>query len=166
MAASSAGILLYRRTAGELEVLLAHPGGPFWSKKDEGTWSVPKGEYEEDAVPLAAAEREFEEELGSPPPPGPRLALGELRQPSGKRVSVWAVEGDFDVEHTHSNTFQLDWPPKSGAVVDFPEVDRAAWMTLPVARTRILRGQLGFLDRLERALDDGGPVAMGDNVPR
>jgi predicted NUDIX family NTP pyrophosphohydrolase len=154
MALPSAGLLLYRQRAGELEVLLVHPGGPFWSKKDVGSWSVPKGEYEADENPLSAAEREFKEELGSPPPPGSRISLGELRQPSGKRVSLWAVEGDFNVEETHSNTFELEWPPKSGTMVEFPEVDRAAWMTLPLARSRILSGQRDFLDRLAGALDE------------
>lgn len=152
----SAGLLAYRFDGGgDCQVLLAHPGGPLWAKKDDGAWSVPKGEYdpvtESDA--LHAAEREFAEEIGQPPPPGPRTALGELRQPSGKRVAVWAVEGDVDVSIVTSNTFEMEWPPRSGRRQSFPEVDRAEWCSLAVARRKLTKGQAPFIDRLCEALD-------------
>lgn len=156
MTLQSAGLLLYRAGAlADLEVLLVHPGGPFWSKKDVGAWSIPKGEYLSGEDPLRAAEREFQEELGSPPPTSDRLNLGEIRQPGGKRVTVWASEGDFDVDGTASNTFEVELPRGSGRFVSFPEVDRAAWMPLAEAEMKILKGQRGFLDRLVSAL---GPV--------
>ena len=149
----SAGLLVYRRTGGELEVLLVHPGGPFWAKKDDGAWSVPKGEYEPDEDPLEVALREFEEEIGSAPPdPTDAPSLGELRQPSGKVVRAWAVEGDLDVSEIRSNTFEMEWPPRTGRTQEFPEVDRAGWFGLEEARRRLLRGQVGFLDRLEELL--------------
>jgi len=149
MAATSAGLLLYRRTAdGDLEVLLAHPGGPFWARKDDGAWSVPKGEYGPDEDPLQTAHREFEEELGLPAPDGPTVALGEIRQSGGKRVTVWAREADLDVAGAESNTFELEWPRGSGTVKEFPEVDRVAWMAVPVARAKLLKSQVPFLDRL------------------
>ena len=158
MGVRSAGLLLYRRRHdGGLEVLLAHPGGPFWARKDEGAWSVPKGVYEEDEDPLAAAWREFGEEIGRPPP-GPAsdaVFLGEVRQPGGKRVSVWALEGDLDATEATSNTFEIEWPKGSGTVRAFPEVDRVEWMPLPRARTKLLRGQTPFLDALSIALGDG-----------
>jgi predicted NUDIX family NTP pyrophosphohydrolase len=149
----SAGLLLYRfDSEGELHVLVVHPGGPFWAKKDDGAWSLPKGEYELGEEPLTVAEREFEEELGRPPPSGPRRDLGELDQSSAKRVHAWAIKGDLDTEHIVSNTFDIEWPPKSGTIVSFPEVDRAAWFSLPEARIKLLSGQVGFLDRLVGAL--------------
>jgi predicted NUDIX family NTP pyrophosphohydrolase len=149
----SAGLLLYRFNGeAEIEVLLVHPGGPFWAKKDDGAWSLPKGEYEVGEEPLTVAEREFEEELGHPPPSGARRDLGELDQSSAKRVHAWAIEGDLDADHTVSNTFEIEWPPKSGAMVSFPEVDRAGWFTLPEARIKLLSGQVEFLDRLGIAL--------------
>jgi predicted NUDIX family NTP pyrophosphohydrolase len=156
----SAGILLYRRSGGALELLLVHPGGPFWARKDEGAWSIPKGEYEETQDPQAAALREFEEELGSAlPAPGSSGAtalteLGTVRQPGGKIVTAWAAEGDLDAERIVSNTFELEWPPRSGTTREFPEVDRAAWFAAEEARTKILRGQLPFIDALEAALAD------------
>jgi predicted NUDIX family NTP pyrophosphohydrolase len=148
----SAGLLVYRRDAG-IEVLLVHPGGPFWARKDDGAWSVPKGEYEPSEDPLEVALREFEEELGAEPPdPAGALPLGELRQPSGKVVSAWAVEGDLDVSDVRSNMFEMEWPPRSGRTQEFPEVDRAGWFSPDQARRKLLRGQVGFLDRLAEQL--------------
>jgi predicted NUDIX family NTP pyrophosphohydrolase len=152
----SAGLLLYRRAA-DPEVLLVHPGGPFWKKKDEGAWSIPKGEYEPDEDPLEVALREFGEELGiAPPDPAGAVPIGELRQPSGKRVVAWALEGDADVEDVRSNTFEMEWPPRSGRMQEFPEVDRAGWFDLDEARRKLLRGQLGFLARLTELLEADG----------
>lgn len=151
MPKTSAGLLLVRETSGTLEVLLVHPGGPFWSRKDEGAWSIPKGELEEGEDPLAVARREFEEETGAPAP-GEAVPLGSLRQSGGKVVHAWAVRGDFDPQLLRSNTFLLEWPPKSGRMQEFPEVDRAGWFPLDVAKRKILRGQAGFLDRLQGRL--------------
>jgi predicted NUDIX family NTP pyrophosphohydrolase len=151
---TSAGLLVYRRGDAGIEVLLVHPGGPYWAKRDEGAWSVPKGEFEPGEDPLEVAVREFAEEIGSDPPdPATAVSLGELRQPSGKVVSTWAVEGDLDVSESRSNTFEMEWPPRSGRTREFPEVDRAAWFDLPAARRKLLRGQVGFLDRLEERLE-------------
>jgi predicted NUDIX family NTP pyrophosphohydrolase len=144
----SAGLLLHRDGADGPEVLIAHMGGPFWARKDDGGWSIPKGEYDDGDDPLAAAEREFAEELGAPAPPGARVDLGEVRQSSGKRVRVWAVRGDFDATGITSNTFEIEWPPRSGRMQAFPEVDRAAWFGLDEARRKLVRGQVAFLDRL------------------
>jgi predicted NUDIX family NTP pyrophosphohydrolase len=143
----SAGIVLYRKNSGRLEVFLVHPGGPFWKNKDLGAWSIPKGEYEFGEDPLAAARREFEEETGHPLPEGKLLPLSGLRQPSGKIVSAWAIEGDCSVE-IRSNLFSLEWPPKSGKHVDVPEVDRAGWFEIADARAKLIAGQHGFLDQL------------------
>jgi predicted NUDIX family NTP pyrophosphohydrolase len=149
----SAWLLVYRRTAGGVEVLLVHPGGPFWAKKDDAAWSVPKGEYGAGEDPLEVALREFEEELGSAPPdPTDARSLGELRQPSGKVVTAWAVEGDVEVRDVRSNTFEMEWPPRSGRTQEFPEVDRAGWFEPDEARRKLLRGQVGFVDRLEELL--------------
>ncbi|HYA68186.1 MAG TPA: NUDIX domain-containing protein [Acidimicrobiales bacterium] len=149
----SAGLLVFRRTADEVvEVLISHPGGPLWAKKDLAAWSIPKGEYGEDEDPAEAADREFSEEIGKPAPPGARRDLGELRQPGGKRVRVWAVEGDLDVSSIRSNTFEMQWPPGSRRMIRFPEIDRAAWVTLDVAREKLHRGQVGFIDRLDELL--------------
>ena len=148
----SAGVLLYRTGRGVVEVLIAHPGGPFWARKDEGAWSIPKGEYEVDEDPAVAARREFLEELGSPAPEGELIDLGEVRQKSGKLVRAWALAGDFDTSTVHSNTFPLEWPPRSGRVREVPEVDRAEWFTLEQARERINPGQIPLLERLERAM--------------
>lgn len=150
--ARSAGILLHRRHAGVLEVLLVHPGGPYWVKRDAGVWSVPKGEYDADEEPLAAARREFAEELGSPPPAGEPVDLGEIRQKSGKRVRAWALAGDLDSDRVQSNLFTLEWPPRSGRQQEFPEVDRAQWFGLIEARTKINPAQAALLDRLESSL--------------
>lgn len=148
MARLSAGLLLYRRGPGGVEVLLVHPGGPFWARRDAGAWSVPKGEHGADEDPRAAAEREFAEELGQPAPPGPRRALGALRQAGGKVVEAWAVAGDFDAAAVVSNTFEMEWPRRSGRIQRFPEVDRAAWYPLGEARHKLLASQRPFLDRL------------------
>jgi predicted NUDIX family NTP pyrophosphohydrolase len=148
----SAGLLLYRLRDGRPEVLIGHMGGPFWTRKDEGAWSIPKGEYGDDEEPLAAARREFEEELGSPPPEGEPLALGEVRQSSRKLVVAWAVEGDFDASEIQSNTFEMEWPPRSGRSRPFPEIDRAEWVDLPTARRRLVKGQVALIDELERVL--------------
>jgi predicted NUDIX family NTP pyrophosphohydrolase len=147
MAKRSAGILLYRRTP-ELEVLLVHPGGPFWAKKDLGAWSIPKGEHDEGEDAQACARREFEEELGSPPTPAELEDLGTVRQKAGKVVQAWALEGDLDAAAVRSNTFSMQWPPRSGQLRDFPEVDRAEWFSLQEARKRINPAQAAFLDRL------------------
>ena len=147
MAKRSAGLLLFKRRDGKVQVFLVHPGGPFWRKKDAGAWSIPKGEYEEGEDPLAAAKREFEEETGIKPQ-GKFIALGEIKQPGGKVVSAWAFEGDCSPKEIQSNTFSMEWPPKSGHKREFPEVDRADWFALDDARRRIVKGQIGFLDRL------------------
>lgn len=150
----SAGLLVYRRSDRGLEVLLVHPGGPYWAKKDEGAWSIPKGEYEPDEDPLQVALREFEEEIGrTPADPSEAVSLGELRQPSGKVVRAWGVAGEVDVSDVQSNTFEMEWPPRSGRTQEFPEVDRAGWFGLEEARRKLLRGQLGFIDRLSELLD-------------
>ena len=142
----------FAERAPGVEVLLVHPGGPFWAKKDLGAWSIPKGEYAEGEAPLAVAVRELEEETGARPL-GEFLPLGELVQPGRKIVAAWALEGDFDVDALKSNTFELEWPPKTGRKQSFPEVDRAAWFSVAEARRKILPGQSGFIDRLLAALD-------------
>ena len=149
----SAGVLLFRKTGSVLEVLLAHPGGPFWKNKNDGAWSIPKGEYGENEDPLAAAKREFAEETGLTPS-GKFLPLGEIRQPGGKVVTAWAVEGDFDATTLRSNTFSIPWPPGSGKLQEFPEIDRAEWFPLEVARRKILQGQAEVLDRLIQYLPE------------
>jgi predicted NUDIX family NTP pyrophosphohydrolase len=148
----SAGILLYRERSGAPEVLLVHPGGPFWERKNLGVWSIPKGEYEDGEEPLACALREFEEELGSPPPTVTPSDLGETRQAGGKLVRAWALEGDLDPTTMRSNTFTLEWPPRSGVRREFPEVDRAEWFPLAEAGRRINPAQAVFLDRLRELL--------------
>lgn len=157
MPKESAGILWYRRRGEGLEVLLVHPGGPYWAKKDDGAWSIPKGELDAGEEPLAAAQREFEEETGlrisEVRSSGDFLALGSIRQPGGKVVHAWAAAGDCDPETIRSNTFSIEWPPRSGMRQDFPEVDRAAWLGLDDARRKILRGQAELLDRLLEALE-------------
>jgi predicted NUDIX family NTP pyrophosphohydrolase len=147
MAKRSSGILLFRRIT-ELEVLLVHPGGPFWAKKDLGAWSIPKGEHDDTEEALAAAQREFEEETGAKPNPGELVDLGSVRQKSGKVVQAWALEGDLDADAIRSNTFTIQWPPRSGRQSEFPEVDRAAWFGIEEARERINPAQAAFLDRL------------------
>lgn len=147
MPKQAAGILLYRRGPAGLQVLLAHPGGPLWSRKDAGSWTLPKGQFTEGELPLDAAKREFEEEMGSPPG-GAFQPLGTVKQPSGKVIHAWAAESEFDISTVKSNLFSLEWPPKSGRIGEFPEVDRAEWFSIPDARVKILKGQAPFLDRL------------------
>jgi predicted NUDIX family NTP pyrophosphohydrolase len=151
MAQRSAGILLYRRRRGGIEVLLVHPGGPFWAGKDEGVWSIPKGLYEAGEDPLAAARREFAEETGAEVE-GEALALGSFRQSSVKIVDAWAIEGEFDPAMLRSNTFILEWPPRSGRMREVPEVDRAGWFTPEEAARKILKGQRPILQALLRNL--------------
>jgi predicted NUDIX family NTP pyrophosphohydrolase len=154
VAKRSAGILLFRGRGPALRLLLVHPGGPFWAKKDLGAWSIPKGESEEGEDALAVARREFEEELGSQAPAGEVIDLGELVQPSRKVVTAFAIEGDFDASRLASNLFEMEWPPKSGRVQSFPEVDRAQWFTVEEARENILPGQRPFIDRLLERLGE------------
>jgi predicted NUDIX family NTP pyrophosphohydrolase len=155
VARRSAGLLLHRRTHGVLEVLIAHMGGPYWARKDEGAWSIPKGELEEGEEPLAVARREFGEELGRPAPDGPVVELGEFRQSGGKRVLVFTQEADFDPSAIESNEFEMEWPRGSGVMRRFPEVDRAEWVTLDRARARLIRGQVPALDALVRSVGEG-----------
>ncbi len=143
----SAGVLMYRYRNGELEVFLVHPGGPFWAKKDLGSWSIPKGEYEDGEEPPGAAAREFQEETGFAVK-GSLHELGVVKQAGGKVIAAWCFEGDADPADLLSNTFQLEWPPRSGSTMEFPEVDRGGWFSLAAARERILRGQAPFLDML------------------
>ncbi len=153
MPARSAGLLVYRILGDHaLEVLLVHPGGPFWAKKEQGAWSIPKGEHGPGDEPLNAAEREFREEVGQEPPEGPRMSLGVVTQTGGKQVTAWAVEGDIDAAGGTSNTFELEWPRGSGVVRTYPEVDRVEWTSLATARVRLLEGQRPLLDRLLHAL--------------
>ena len=149
-APTSAGLLVFRERDGELEVLLAHMGGPFWARKDAGAWTVPKGELEDGEVAAAAARREFAEELGHEPPDGPLTDLGEIRQRGGKRVIAFALAGDFDPAQLRPGTFDLEWPPRSGRVQAFPEIDRVAWFDLETARAKIVPAQAELLDRLVR----------------
>ena len=148
MPKTSAALLLFRHAADGLEVLIAHMGGPFWARKDAGAWSIPKGEYAGDEEPLAAARREFAEEMGSPPPDGEPVALGTVKQSGGKSVTTFAVEGDFDLAGFRSNTFEMEWPRGSGRLQEFPEVDRAEWMPVAVAREKLVKGQVPVLDAL------------------
>lgn len=152
MAKQSAGILVYRSRNNGLEVLIVHPGGPFWAKKDQGAWSIPKGEFEgEDG--LEAAKREFQEELGAAPPPGNYQELGTVQNKSGKIIHAWVVEGDLDIRAIKSNVFTLEWPPKSGKEQEFPEVDKAAWVSLEVASQKLNAAQVEFIERLADKLN-------------
>jgi len=148
----SAGILLYRVREGSVEVLLVHPGGPFWARKDLGAWSIPKGEYEQGEDPLAVALREFEEETGQEPPRAGLLELGAIRQRGGKILTAWAVGGDLDPAAIASNTFTMEWPPRSGDRREFPEVDRAGWFDPETARGKLLAAQAELVERLLAAL--------------
>ncbi len=147
----SAGLLLFRRRDGDTQVLLGHPGGPFWKRKDSGAWSIPKGLISPGESPLSAARREFAEETGHHPQ-GELIPLGEARQPGGKVVYAWAVQDDWDTAKLQSNTFEMEWPPRSGRRQSFPEIDRAAWFTIADARGKILKGQALFIDRLLQTL--------------
>lgn len=154
MTRRSAGLLLWRRTpTGAVEVLIGHPGGPYFTKRDDGCWSVPKGEYESGEDALAAAYREFAEEVGLAPPEGDPVLLGEARQSSGKINTVFALEGDLDVRRARSNLFALEWPPRSGRFRDFPELDRVAWVDLGTARGKVWASQRVFVDRLRRLVE-------------
>lgn len=154
----SAGLLLYRRrTNSGIEVLLAHPGGPVWAKRDAGAWTVPKGEFHDGEEALAVARREFDEETGHPAPDGDPIELGEIRQKGGKLVEAWALEGDLDPATSHSNTFPLEWPPRSGRWITIPEIDRVEWFAPDEARRRLKDTQIPFIDRLIEALDDRTP---------
>jgi len=144
----SAGLLPYRKRDGVLEVMLVHMGGPFWARKDDGAWSIPKGEYEPPEEAVAAARREFTEELGLPVPPGELLDLGSAKQSGGKVVTVWALAGELDPDSIEPGTFELEWPPRSGRREQFPEIDRAAWFDLDTAATKLVAGQRPFLGRL------------------
>ena len=151
----SAGLLLYRRTAaGDVELLLAHPGGPLWAKRDAGVWTVPKGEFHDGEEAWSVARREFEEETGHPAPDGDPIELGEIRQKGGKLVEAWALEGDLDPAAAHSNTFPFQWPPRSGKWITIPEIDRVEWFAPDEARQRIKDTQIPFIDRLLDALDE------------
>lgn len=154
----SAGLLLYRIVDGAVEVLIGHPGGPFWARKDDGAWSIPKGEYTEGEDPWAVAQREFEEELGKTPPAGLRIEFAPVKQPSGKVITVFVVRGDLDLEGTVSNTFALEWPKGSGNVREYPEIDRVGWFSVAQARSKLLKGQRPLLDRLVAALEDDEPA--------
>lgn len=148
----SGGILVFRRTSGQVEVLIGHMGGPFWARKDTAAWSIPKGEIDEDEQPLAAARREFAEELGLAPPAGDPIDLGEVRQSGGKLVSVWAIEGDLDPADVVPGTFQVEWPPRSGQLREFPELDRVEWLDVDTAADKLVTAQRVFLDRLTASL--------------
>jgi predicted NUDIX family NTP pyrophosphohydrolase len=147
MSKHSAGILLFRFGNEKLEVMLVHPGGPFWAKKDDGAWSIPKGLLEEHENPLDTAKREFKEETGFEVD-GEFIDLGELKQPSKKIVHVWALEKDLDVTNIVSNTFTLEWPKNSGKIQEYPEIDKAGWFDIELAKKKILKGQIGFIDKL------------------
>ncbi|EHI10889.1 NUDIX domain-containing protein [Mycolicibacterium thermoresistibile] len=144
----SAGLLVYRIVDGVVEVLICHPGGPYWASKDAGVWSIPKGEYEPDEDPWAVARREFIEEVGKQPPSGPAVRFDPVRQPSGKIVTAFAVRGDVDLEGAVSNTFEMEWPKGSGQIREFPEIDRVGWFPVAVAREKLVKGQRPLLDRL------------------
>jgi predicted NUDIX family NTP pyrophosphohydrolase len=148
VAQRSAGILLYRVAGGAPEVLLVHPGGPYWARKDAGAWSIPKGEHEDGEDPQSCALREFEEETGVELPPGELAELGSVKQKSGKVVTAWAAEGDLDADAVTSNTFTMEWPPRSGTTAEFPEIDRAGWFEIETAREKLVPAQTEFLDRL------------------
>lgn len=158
MTKQSAGLLMYRKRGETLQVLLVHPGGPFWDKKDIGSWSMPKGEFSQDEDALKAARREFEEETGFLPT-GNFIRVGAIKQPSGKLIHAWAFEGDLDAKKIKSNTFSVEWPPQSGKQQEFPEVDRAEWFTIETAREKIIKGQVEFLDELLRVLESDPPEA-------
>jgi len=144
----SAGVLLHRVCDGVVEVLIGHPGGPFWARKDDGAWSIPKGEYEPGDDPWEAARREFAEELGAALPPGEPIAFEPVKQPSGKVLTVFAVAADLDISAARSNTFTMEWPRGSGRMQEFPELDRVAWVPVALARRKLLKGHVVFLDRL------------------
>ncbi|MGZ8814820.1 MAG: NUDIX domain-containing protein [Mycobacterium sp.] len=151
--------MLYRIADGDLEVLIGHPGGPFWARKDDGAWSIPKGEYTEDEDPWTVAQREFCEELGKSAPEGPRIDFEPVKQPTGKVITAFAVRGDLELEGTLSNTFELEWPKGSGKVREFPEIDRVGWFPVAEARSKLLKGQRPLLDHLISAVGGDEPGA-------
>lgn len=163
----SAGIMLYKRGSSGVEVLLVHPGGPFWANKDLGSWSIPKGLFEEGERPIEAATREFAEEIGSPAPRGNYIDLGETKLSSEKVLHAYALEFDFNLEKFHSNMFEMEWPPKSGKKQEFPENDRAAWVPLGVARQKLVKGQAPLVEKLAELLgerlDNSGPSASSQS---
>ncbi len=162
----SAGILLYRITAAAVvQVLIGHMGGPFWEKKDKGAWSIPKGEYDPDEGAFKAALREFEEELGLPPPEGDFVELGSVKQASGKVLTVWTLQADFDATKAVSNMFDMEWPRGSGQVKSYPEIDRAAWFDLSIAREKVVKGNVEFLDRLMQKLHAVDPALLEGGMP-
>ena len=165
MSKQSAGLLLFRKVATHIEVLLVHPGGPYWATKDEDAWSIPKGEFDQNEDPLDAARREFTEETGFTPS-GEVIPLETVRQPNGKFIHAWAIEGNFDPAKLQSNTFSLEWPPKSGRLEQFPEVDRAAWFLMRAAKQMILKGQEPFLKHLNEMLGQTGPPSVDDSSAR
>jgi predicted NUDIX family NTP pyrophosphohydrolase len=152
MPKQSAGLLLFRRKNGNVEVMVVHPGGPFWARKDQGAWSVPKGEFEEGEEPFKAAQREFGEELGRAAPEGEPIELGSIKIKTGKTIYAWAIEADFDPSNIISNTFEMEWPPKSGKTQQFPEIDKAEWFALDTAASKMHQGQAAFLERLAEHL--------------
>jgi predicted NUDIX family NTP pyrophosphohydrolase len=163
MKAHSAGLVVYRMSSGQPEVLLAHMGAPWWAKKDVGAWTIPKGLAEEGEDPLVTAKREFSEELGLAAPEGQFLELGDVEQHNRKTVTAWAVEADMDISNIKSNTFKAEWPPRSGKTQDFPEIDRAAWFSLPEAAQKCVRGQAGLFERLANHLHvPFGPEELPD----
>ncbi len=163
MGKSSAGILVYRHRGSKVEVLLVHPGGPFWAKKDIHSWSIPKGEFEESENSFTAASREFEEEIGQLPPKNEPQDLGSIKSGS-KTVYIWAIEGDLDADHPKSNTFEMEWPPKSGKMQEFPEVDKAGWFDLNTAMAKLHKGQGDFIIRLSEKLGIQFP-STGEESP-
>jgi predicted NUDIX family NTP pyrophosphohydrolase len=154
----SAGLLLYRVIDGVVEVLIGHPGGPFWARKDKGAWSIPKGEYTEGEDAWTVAQREFLEEVGKAPPEGPRIDFAPVKQPSGKVITAFAVRGDLDLEGTFSNTFALEWPKGSGNIKEYPEIDRVGWFPVAQAQSKLLKGQRQLLDRLMDTLEGDAPA--------
>jgi predicted NUDIX family NTP pyrophosphohydrolase len=166
MATHSAGILLYRLAEQGYEVLLVHPGGPFWATKDLGSWSMPKGEFDESEQPLAAAKREFQEEVGFSPPEGLYQDLGESKQASGKIVHGFALEADVDIEQFKSNMFEMVWPPKSGKKQEFPENDKAAWTSLSLAHKKVVKGQRPFIEKLAEELEQPLDESDDESTPQ
>ncbi len=162
MTKRSAGIVLYRRLSAGCDVILVHPGGPFWAKKDLGSWSIPKGEFEPGEEPLTAAKREFAEEMGAALPAGDCVSLGEFKQPSGKIVHAFALESDFNLENFRCNMFQMEWPPKSGRMQEFPENDRAAWTPLSLAAQKVVKGQTAIFQKLADKLG----IDLQDTTPQ
>ena len=158
-AKTSAGLLLYRVRGGQLEVLIAHMGGPFWANRDDGAWSIVKGEYDEGEDAYAAARREFAEETGAPAPQGEALELGEVRQRSGKRIVAWAIESDFDAAQIRSNTFALEWPRGSGLQQEFPEIDCVQWVDCATAERKLVKGQHELVETLQRRVSEGRRLA-------